>query len=388
MRGPDVQAPVRVAHVIPGLQVGGAETALYKLLSREHRSKVASTVICLGDRGEIGAAIEAAGVPVRYLGMGAGAMSMVKMGKLIALLRGLRPEVIQGWMYHGNLVATLSSSLLPQRPAVLWNVRGPGTDLSRRVGRRLVYWLTGRLSRTPTKIVNNSSASMRMHERLLRYPADRWVFIPNGFDMDTFKPDDNAPAAVRALLNIPSSAPLIGLVARYDPMKDHANFLTAAAELIRDGRNVHFVLIGGGVDEDNGDLVRMIGSCGLEGRVHLLGTRRDVCSLMPGFDIGSLCSYGEGFPNVVGEWMSCGVPCVVTDVGESAAIVGDTGRIVPPRDSRALAQAWRSLLDIPAEARRTLGRTARRRIEDRYSLETVTLQYERLYRQTVLQCAA
>lgn len=379
---PDPRGPIRVTHIIPDLDIGGAETALYMMLRQMDKREIDSCVVCLGDRGEIGRDIEVLGVPVYSLGMRSGIVSLPKIKKLISLLKEFRPDTIQGWMYHGNLVATFSSFFLYRGKPVLWNVRGPGTSLSRSFKKWSIYWLTGQCSRFPVKIINNSRASADTHERRLGYPHDRWVLIPNGFDTYVFKPDKAARDKLRILLNLPLKTTLIGHVARYDPMKDHPNFLAAASCLALDGADVHFVMIGPGVDQNNADLVNMVAKYGLEERVHFLGARRDIPLLAPGFDIGCSSSYGEGFPNVIGEMMSCGVPCVVTDVGDCAWMVGNTGKIVPARDSFRLAAALKELIDFGMEARFKLGAEARQRVIQNFSLDVVVKKYEQLYIQT------
>ena len=373
--------PVRVIHIIPDLEIGGAETALYMLLSLLDRNGIEPSVVCLGDMGEIGRDIDALGVPVHTIGMRSGVSSLKKIRKLILLLNGLKPDIIQGWMYHGNLLATFASFFIHRRIPVLWNVRGPGTYLSRRFKNMSIYWLTSCFSRFPLRIINNSKASAETHERMLNYPSDRWVIIPNGFDTEVFKPNSASRDKLRFSLNLAPTATLIGHVARYDPMKDHSIFLTAAARLLMDGADVQFVMIGPDVDQNNGELVQMIRELGLWERVHLFGARRDLPFLMPGFDIGCLSSYGEGFPNVIGEMMSCGVPCVVTDVGDCAEMVGDTGKIVPSRDHVCLAAALKEMVDLGMEERCNLGIEARQRVIQKFSLEAVVRQYEQLYLQ-------
>jgi glycosyltransferase involved in cell wall biosynthesis len=185
---------------------------------------------------------------------------------------------------------------------------------------------------------------------------------------------------VRAELGLAAHAPLIGLVARFDPQKDHQGFLQAARRLHAHRPDVRFVLAGPGVDQCNGTLARTIAEAGLVNAVHLLGPRSDVPRLMAAFDVASLSSrWGEAFPNVVAEAMACGIPCVVTDVGDAAEIVGDTGLVVPPCDPQALAGGWERMLALPAEQRRDLGEQARARIAARYDLRQVTQRYETFY---------
>jgi glycosyltransferase involved in cell wall biosynthesis len=233
------------------------------------------------------------------------------------------------------------------------------------------------LSRFPDGIVINSRRGLQYHESL-GYRPQRWHVVPNGFDTAEFRPDALRRQATREALGVGDNV-VIGILARVDPMKDHRTFLAAAAQVVDALPASRFVLAGMGASPDNRDLSRWIGEFGLGDRVSLLSKRDDVAQLLAGWDILVLSSIGEAFPNVIGEAMSCGVPCVVTDVGDNAEIVGDTGRVVPPRNPEALAGAILELATLTPLARQTLGTRARRRIEERYGLETVTRMYEEIY---------
>jgi glycosyltransferase involved in cell wall biosynthesis len=177
---------------------------------------------------------------------------------------------------------------------------------------------------------------------------------------------------------LPDDALLIGLVARFNPVKGHQTFLQAAGLLARQIPAPHFVLIGPDVTDCNELLRGWVQESGIAEQVHLLGERPDIPRVTAALDIATCASYGESFPIVVGEAMACGVPCVVTDVGDAASMVADTGHVVPPRDARALATAWRELLELGAAERQALGARARVRIEENYSLHSTVRQYEEL----------
>ncbi len=377
MSSPD--APLKVVHLITGLARGGAETMLYRLLTRLDRQRFASVVVSLTDRGALGAAIAALGVPVHALGMRRGVPAPQAVGRLWRLLRRERPAVLQTWLYHADLLGLVAGRLAGV-PAVVWNVQCSDMDLRHYPPlTALTRRLLAALSRAPQAVVSCSYRAKEDHERL-GYRPRRWRVIPNGFDLEQFRPDPAAPARLRQLLGAPPAAPLIGLVARYDPQKDHATFLQAARRLLDMRADVRFVLVGAGVDWHNPRLAAPARALGLEPHLHLLGERDDVAALLPGLDLATLSSaFGEGFPNAVGEAMACGVPCVVTDVGDAAYLVGDTGRVVPPRDPAALAAAWAALLARPAAERQALGRAARARVATLFSLEAVTKQYAALY---------
>ncbi|MEA3397558.1 MAG: glycosyltransferase [Chloroflexota bacterium] len=206
------------------------------------------------------------------------------------------------------------------------------------------------------------------------------VVIPNGFDLNLFKPDLEGGPLIRQELRISEDTILIGMVGRFDPQKDHLNFIKAAALLQKRIKDVHFLLCGDDITWKNRKLSKWINEAGLPEHFHLLGRRNDVPRIMTALDIASSSSYGEGFPNVVGEAMTCGTPCVVTDVGDSALIVGDTGIVVPPKDSNDLALAWKELIEIGKDKRQKLGDDARLRIRDNFSLTSVVKRYEGLYK--------
>jgi glycosyltransferase involved in cell wall biosynthesis len=229
------------------------------------------------------------------------------------------------------------------------------------------------------KILYNSKIGAIQH-RDFGYQTEKTLVVPNGFDTELFAPSMEARSDVRLELGVAENTILIGLVGRYNPMKDHANFLRAAALLLKSHPDVHFVLSGRGVAWENQALTKLVRVLVLAERVHLLGERHDMPRLAAALDIASSSSaFDEGFPNVVGEAMSCGVPCVVTDVGDSAWVVGKTGRVVPPRDWEALCAAWRELVEMETAARRALGTRARQRVKEQFSIEKVARQYERIY---------
>jgi glycosyltransferase involved in cell wall biosynthesis len=367
----------RIVHVITGLPVGGSQMMLLKLLIAMDPQSWEAEVISLRDVGVMGERIGAMGFPVRALGMREHLRDITALGQLARTLRGRPPHVIQTWLYHADLIGGLAA--WQAGVPVIWGIRQ--SDLSRRDTRRSTMWiarLCARLShRIPRRIVCCSEAARRFHTTM-GYAGEKMVVIPNGFDLRSFNPDPEARRSVRQELGLTPSTPLVGLVARFDTEKDHRTFAQAAARLHALMPDVHFLLCGQGVDPRNPLLSAWLASAGVQSRSHLLGPRDDVPRLTAALDIATSSSYGEGFSNVIGEAMACGVPCVVTDVGESAAIVGDTGRVVPAKDPTALAEAWRALLEAPA-AREQLGAAARRRVESEWDITVIANRYSSLY---------
>jgi glycosyltransferase involved in cell wall biosynthesis len=302
--------------------------------------------------------------------------------RLLHAVRTIRPDFVQGWMIHGSIAAQLSKLFSPHVP-VLWSVRNALHE-SRLANRfasvRRSTWGLGRMlgwmSSWPARIVYNSRVSARQHEGI-GYDPRRTVVIPNGFDCGQFHPRPESRVALRAMLGVHPDTPLIGLIARVHPVKDHSGFLDAAQRMAQSDSRVHFVLIGR--DTDCAQLASAIGARGLRGRVHALGQRADIPELTAALDIATCCSRSESFANVIGEAMASGIPCVVTNVGDSAEVVADTGLVVNPGDPAALSCAWSEILRLNSDRRRQMGASARERILQHYSLDRTVSSYERLY---------
>lgn len=377
--------PVRAISIlwlISGLEYGGAEMMLYKLLSRMDRSRFAAEVVSMIDFGPFSAKIRELGVPLHSLGMRRGIPNPMGMVRLVRRLRQTRPDVIQTWMYHADLIGGLAAKLAGGIP-VAWGIRQ--SNLSDHSSRRLTIYTMKMCARVsawlPARIVCCSEASQHVHTAL-GYASEKMMVIPNGFDLGAFTVNPIARESVRTELKIPAGAPLIGLVGRFDPQKDHRNFVCAAALLHRSQPDARFLLCGDDVTWENAQLRGWIEQAGIREQCVLLGRRDDMSRLTAALDIAaSASSYGEGFPNVIGEAMACGVPCVVTDVGDCALIVGQTGRVVPPQNEKELASALDDLVKLGPEGRSQLGAAARRRVIEYFNLPDIVARYENLYRE-------
>lgn len=369
----------RVAHVITGLNPGGAEMMLFKLLSAMDRVVFKPEVISLTGMGPLAERIQALDITVRALGMRRGVPNPLSLLRLAVWLRRSKPDVIQTWMYHADLIGGIAAKLVGGIP-VIWGIRH--SNLDPQGSKRKTIWTANACARLsnwlPTQIVCCSEASLPVHAAL-GYATRKMCVIPNGFDLDVFRPDPSARRSVRAELGIPEDTLLIGMFARFHAQKDHRNFVEAAALLHAHHPDIHFLLCGDGITWENRVLSGWIVTASIHEHCHLLGPREDIPRLAAALDIASSSSFGEGFPNVVGEAMSCGVPCVVTDVGDSDRIVGTTGRIVAAKDPEALAMAWKEMIDLGEEGRRRLGVAARKRVMDRYELSRIVEKYEALY---------
>jgi glycosyltransferase involved in cell wall biosynthesis len=353
---------------------------LVRLVSALQERECTCSVISLLDVGTQGSAISQLGIPVHELHVGSPRGLIASAWKLRRLVREFRPDVVQGWMYHGNLAATWAWRCAGRLPKLFWGIRQTFHGMAKeKLLTRWVIRVGAWMSASPEAIVFNSYASAAQHGAA-GFRLDRAAIIPNGFDLDKCPTDSAAGLQMRRELGIAAAAPVVGLVARNHPMKDHATFLRAAAELARELPGTRFVLAGRGIDASNVHLATMIDELGLTQSTQLLGEVSTPERLYPAFDILVLSSaWGEAFPNVLGEAMACGVPCVATNVGDAQAIIGDTGRIVPPGDAAALADGIAALLRLPQAERRALGDRARERVRNLYSLGAIADAYLRCY---------
>ena len=366
---------IRLAHIVSDLDVGGAEVMLAKLVGGMDRARFSNTVISLTDEGQLGERIASSGVAVHTLGMKRGRPDIRALPRLIRLLKGIQPTIVQSWLYHADFLSTLAVKLAGS-PILIWNVRCSDMDLTRYSPlTRWVQWTLAKSSRVPVAVVVNSEAGKQQHEQV-GYRPRRWVVIPNGFDIEQFRPDPRARLTLRSEWQIPESAVIVALVARVDPMKDHATFLKAAQLVAQARQDVYFVLAG----KDTMTLASAVADKALASQTRLLGYCSRMECVLPGVDLMCLSSaFGEGFPNVLGEAMACGIPCIATDVGDARSIIGETGTVVPPRDPARLASAIIDMAGRGLAERQQLGRRARERIEDVYSLPKIIDRYMALY---------
>ena len=375
--GPAVQ-DLLVLDVITGLDVGGAEAMLAKIIET-HEFGIRHRVISLQPPGPLGRRIAARSGLIDSLNMRRGLPGPAAVARLLAAVRAAKPELIQGWMYHGNLAAS-AACLARRNVPLIWNIRHSLTDMAlEKPLTRAIIRLSARISRRPAAIIYNSHAAARQHAAL-GFDASRAVIIPNGFDCDHYRPRHGARDDLVQLFGIDPKAMIVGMVARQHPMKDHRNLVDAVVRCRRRGIDLHLLLVGAGMDHPPADLARAIFPALPIERVTLSPARLDVADWLPGLDLLALPSaWGESFPNILGEAMACGVPCVATDVGDSALILDGAGLIVRPGDSLALANALEAFARMTPEERRRRGQLGRDRVQAHYTLSSVARAYSELY---------
>ena len=377
---------IRVTHVINGLERGGAESVLARLVTRLDRQAIESRVISLTGHGPIGTELVDAGVPVSVLDFSWNLSAAAQCGRLVRTIRNGAPDIVQTWMFHSDLIGGLAARLAGSAP-VIWNLRQSNFDLDQTKRLTLVTArVAAKLSPyVPWAIVCGSYAAREVHSGR-GYDASKMLVIANGFDSEHFKPDADSRGAFRARLGESESSFLIGLPARYHPQKDHVTFLRAAAEVARTVPSSRFVMFGDRVEAENAELLRLVSDYGLSDRVRMIGPLADPREAYCAMDIVvSSSAFGEGFPNVIGESMSCAVPCIATDVGDSRRLIGSTGIVVPPSQPQALAQAIETLAKMGDGRRRAMGQNARRRIQTEFPIDMMVRRYELLYRRVFSQ---
>ena len=371
--------PLKVLHVIGGLGPGGAETLLYRMATRP--SDIAHEVVCLGRPDWYSGPLEEHGIAVHHLKMEGPAAALAGAWRLRRLVRRSGAQVVQGWMYRSNLLAGLMAKGLGV--PVVWGIHCSSLDPLGFAARLWVYASGLVAGWVPAFTINCSGRSAELHSRLgfARSPGE---VIYNGYDPASFFPDAERRERGRRSLAAGDDTLLVGSIARWHPQKDIPNLLRAVRLAGEQGVPVRCALIGHGLGEDNAELQGLIASEGLEGRVAALGRREDIADLARALDVHILASGGgEAFPNAVAETMLSGTPNIVTDVGDSAVIVGESGWVVPPRDAPAIAaaigEAWRLKSSDPA-AWQERGEAARERVATRFTFERMAAAYEAVWR--------
>jgi glycosyltransferase involved in cell wall biosynthesis len=373
-----------ICHIITGLNRGGAERSLYTLLESGLQKHFRNRVVSLLDMGVYGTSFSDIDVPVSSIGMRRGRISLKNLMHLKRDLFLDPPDILQGWMYHGNLAAAFGSRVLATRPMLSWNIRcdvGSRTDVG--TATSVCRYALKTTSATPDAIIYNSTNARWQHS-VYGFADSKARVIPNGFDLEKWRPDEARRQATRMALNLPEKAQVIGYIGRNHPQKDLATLFCAISEIQAAGLTPYVVLVGANLE------AALPSGSALQNLI-FLGERSDLPQLLPAFDLLCLSSKAEGFPNVLGEAMASGVPCITTDAGEAPHIVGDTGWIVPRQNPVELAAALRQALATEAQDLAKRGAAARHRIKAAFSIEATLRQYSELYQDLSarrMQCVA
>jgi glycosyltransferase involved in cell wall biosynthesis len=365
-----------VLHIITGLGSGGSERMLTRVATAP--LGVRQVVVSLMGKDFFDQKLVDAKVEYHCLNLNHGWLAPVAFLRLVDLIRCIRPDVVMTWLYHADFLGTFAALAcgVPMR-RIVWNLRCSRLDFhDYAITTRWLTRVLARLSSRPGAITHNSHAGRLAHEAL-GYRPRRWVYTPNGFDAEEWFPDEADRRTVRAEWKMADEQRVVGMVARYSPQKDFPTFFRTACLVAEADPRARFVLIGRGTENLGIPAV-------LQDRLLALGERQDVHRLIRAFDVSVLTSaYGEGFSNALGEAMASGVPCVSTDVGDTALILGDAGHTEPVGRADLLARDIVELLTRPEAERTVAGSTARQRIVDHWSLPKAIVGYKALWTEIV-----
>ncbi len=372
-----VNQVIKIAHISTGLETGGAEVQLVRLLEKFDQTKYKLIVISLHNETYLADKIRnELKIPVYSLAIKSNPFNIRKAYKI---LKEFNPDIIHGTMYEGGVVGTLFNKFLPKKPPVIWTVHeGLEHYKSEPKRKQLQLKLWSLISNLPDCMMYVSHLNAKQHLDW-GFKNHKALVITNGVDTETFKPNHTARKEIRASLNIPEDAFVIGITARYHPVKNHQGFLRAAGLLSKIHPNVHYVMAGTDIDNNNSALTDIIKANKLQQNVHLLGNREDVPDVVNAYDVASLTSFGEAFPLTLGEAMATAKPCVATYVGDNEFIIKDTGRVVAVNDDQALANAWQELVEMDKTAFEALGEAALQRTLNNFTLKKQVEEHEDLY---------
>ena len=359
-------------HIITGLGDGGAEASLYRLVDADNSNN--HVVISLTTGGKYAEKLRLIGVDVRSFHLKLNFMLPFRLVSLARYIKQSSPDVVQTWMYHANLIGGLASRIVGERK-VVWGVHRSDSVTSLSLFTRVIVKLNCWLSRIlPSQIIFCANSARVEHERI-GFSAKKMSVVANGVDLRVFRYE--ASKKLRNEYSVSPEECLFGMVARYHPVKDHENLLEALARLDATKHPWSCVLVGSGATSDNHELVKKIHERGLNHRIFLLGPRDDIPDVMNAIDVCVLASKSEAFPNVLIEAMACGTPCITTDVGDAAAIVGNNGWVVPPIDASRLSEACgRALVARSSQDWGTRCSESVNRVTSRFSIGKMVAGYQ------------
>ena len=368
---------MKILHIITGLGDGGAELTLYKICKYDTSNK--HIVISLKDKGKYFSLLKKLGIEVYCLNMNF--FSIYKFFFLIKKINILKPNIVQTWLVHADFLGGIAARLAGIKN-IVWNVRYSNIEIKKsKLSTILIIRILSRLSYIiPLSIIIVSKRAKKIYEKK-GYDKKKLKFIPNGYNLSTFKISKVKKNYFYKKINLKKKIPLIGCVARYDPQKDHLNLLNALSIIRSKNLNFFCIFVGSNINQDNIDLVSKIKKLNLTSYVKLLGRNDNIPQLMNGLDLHVLSSsYGEGFPNVIAEAMACGTPCITTDVGDAAFIVGKIGWVVPPKNpiklSKAIEKALYEIGGIKWDKRCI---KARLKIKEKFSINKMLKSYNKVW---------
>ncbi len=368
---------IKIAHISTGLDTGGAEVQLIRLLEKLDKTKFEMIVISLHEETYLADKIRnELEIPVYSLGLKKNPLNVRKAYKI---LKEFNPDVIHGTMYEGGVVGTLFNKFLPKKPPVIWTVHeGLEHYKTEPLRKQLQLRAWSVISNLPDCMMYVSHLNCEQHMDW-GFKNRKALVMTNGVDTQTFKPNPTARQKIRDEIGIPQDAFVIGITARFHPVKNHVGFLRAAGILHKSHPDVHFLMVGTDIDNNNTALTDIVDENNMQANVHMLGNREDIPDIVNAYDVAALTSFGEAFPLTLGEAMATAVPCVATNVGDNNFIIEDTGRVVPADNDQALANAWQELVEMDKVEFKRLGESALQRALDNFTLKKQVQAHESLY---------
>lgn len=367
---------MKIVHLITGLGNGGAEASLFRLVTNDTINT--HIIISMMDEGRYGKLLQEQGIIVYCLNISRG--KVTGLCKLWKLIKRIKPDIVQTWMYHADFIGGIISKL--QNIPCFWSLRNSGSLQKIAFSTRIVIRLCAFTSFfLPIKIISCAKQATKNHQAI-GYQKSKLITIPNGYNFHQFHVTEEQINTLNISLDLPDNLPLLGLVARFDPQKDHYNLIQALKIVSDHNVKFHCLLVGSDMSPNNQELFSWIEKAGHTKQISLLEQRDDIPLIMHRLDIHTSSSYGEGFPNVLAEAMICGTPCVTTNVGDAGLIVGDTGWVVPPSNSQELANAIMAAIQEKEQnpvAWHSRKQAAKQRIMDNFSIEHMVSNYNQVW---------
>lgn len=371
---------MKIIHVITGLNNGGAEAILYRLCKYDNINE--HIVISMMDNGKYGELLKNENLSVYTLNMSAGKLTFSGVVSLYKIIKKLKPDIVQTWMYHANLIGGIVAKIAGIKK-IVWGIHHSNLDKTHNKKSTIfIVKILGKISNmVPTDIIFCAEKSYEVHKSI-GYRCKNMKVVPNGYELDKFYPNIENIQNLKNELNLNNTKNIIGFVARFDELKDHNNLLHSL-KVVKEGIvDFKCLLVGANIVSMNKDLMNMIEKYDLFENIILLGERNDIPDIMNLLDIHILSSYSEAFPNVLCEAMACGTPCITTDVGDATFIIGDTGYVVPIKDPNSMSKKIIEMIyekenNILAWENRKL--KCSERIVQNFSIEKMILNYQMVW---------
>lgn len=371
----------KIVHIIMSLNIGGAELMLKRLVLHSHqKEKFEHIVITLTDLGVMGPELQNRGIRVYSLGMKSLPTLPLIFLKLQRLLKEIQPDVVQTWMYHSDLLGGFAAKSLGIEN-IIWGIRNTELNTKENFSRKAMVKLCAKLSYTiPSQIACVANTAMKTHIKQGGYDASKMLVIPNGFDLNKFKPNEIRRLELRDKLNIKSDELVIGNIGRFDPVKNHKNFIKACILLLQKGYKFKVLLAGRDVDLNNPEISKLFKNNKLSKYFLFLGEIDNTPSFYNAIDVFCLCSYTEGFPNVLGEAMATEKVCLATDAGDAWVVLSNSGFRIDSTSFADIAIALETnVLNKALSNLNDIGNAARLSIVNSYSINKIVSQFEDLY---------